>query len=155
VSSRINGRYVLWPSGLREFLTQHNLSHLSPLECLVSRLHDLSPRGEILEADTWPNQASDTCHVLTDFSILQMLKTYLHMAHIPCVHIIPGDIYKPRHFGKLLGSTSPPSDIIVPHHFISSGFGTLGVSILSHFQFSRTLHSRTGPISHHVSSWIG
>jgi hypothetical protein len=61
------------PSGV---LTQCNLSHLSPLECPVSGLHDLSPRGEILEADTWPNQVGDMCHVLTDFSILQMLKTY-------------------------------------------------------------------------------
>jgi hypothetical protein len=42
----------------------------------VSGLHDLSPCGEILEADTWPNQAGDTCHILTDISILQMPKTY-------------------------------------------------------------------------------
>jgi hypothetical protein len=76
VSSGINGRYVLWPSGLRELLTQCNLSHISPLECPVSRLHDLSPRGEILEVDTWPNQVGDMCHILTGFSILQMLKTY-------------------------------------------------------------------------------
>jgi hypothetical protein len=76
VSSGINGRYVLWPLGLRKFSTQCNLSHLSPLECPISGLHDLSPRGEILEAGTLPNQAGATCHVLTDFSILQMLKTY-------------------------------------------------------------------------------
>jgi hypothetical protein len=55
VFSRINGRYVLWPSGLRDFSTQHNLSHISPLECPISRLHNLSPRGEIVEVDTWPN----------------------------------------------------------------------------------------------------
>jgi hypothetical protein len=75
VSSGINGRYVR-PLGLQEFLTQCNLSHISPLECPVSRLHDLSPRGEILEADMWPNWVGDTCHVLTDISILHMLKTY-------------------------------------------------------------------------------
>jgi hypothetical protein len=63
-------------SSLRKILTQRKLSHLSPLECLVSRLHDLSPCGEILEVDMWPNQVCDTCHILTDFSILQMLKTY-------------------------------------------------------------------------------
>jgi hypothetical protein len=63
-------------SGLREFLTQHKLSHLSTLECPISGLHDLSSRGEIMEADTWPNQAGDMCHVLIEFSILHMLKTY-------------------------------------------------------------------------------
>jgi hypothetical protein len=40
--------------GLREFSTQCNLSHISLLECLVSRLHDLSPHGEILEEDMCP-----------------------------------------------------------------------------------------------------
>jgi hypothetical protein len=45
---------------------------------------------------------------------------------------------------EILGSTSPPGDIIVPHHFGSSGFGTSGVSTLAHFQFSQTLISRTG-----------
>jgi hypothetical protein len=76
VSSGINGRYVLRPSGLQEFLTQRNLSHISLLECSVSGLHDLSPHGEILEVDMWPNQAGDTCHVLINFSIFQMLKSY-------------------------------------------------------------------------------
>jgi hypothetical protein len=76
VSSGINGRYVLQPLGLRDFSTQHNPSHLSPLECPISGMHDLSSRGEILEADTWPNQVGDTCHILTDLSILQMLKYY-------------------------------------------------------------------------------
>jgi hypothetical protein len=41
-------------------------------------------------------------------------------------------------------STSPLGDIIVPHHFDSLGFRTLGVSILAHFQFSQTLISQTG-----------
>jgi hypothetical protein len=76
VSFGINGRYVLQPSGLREFSTQHNLSNLSPLECPISGLHDLSPCGEILEVEKWPSQAGATCHVLTNFSTLQILKTY-------------------------------------------------------------------------------
>jgi hypothetical protein len=76
VSFGINGRYALHPSDLQEFLTQCNLSPFSPLECPVSRLYDLSSRGEILEENTWPNQVGDTCHVLTDISIIHMLKTY-------------------------------------------------------------------------------
>jgi hypothetical protein len=76
VSSGINGQYVLRTSDLQEFLTQHNLLHLSPLECLVSRLHNMFPHGKILEVDTWPNQAGDMCHVLTNLSILQMFKSY-------------------------------------------------------------------------------
>jgi hypothetical protein len=89
-------------SGLREFFTQRNLSHISPLECLVFKLHDLSPHGKILEADTWPNQEGDTCHVLTDTPILHMLKNYRQVAHVPCVHIIQGDVRKPHHF-RILG----------------------------------------------------
>jgi hypothetical protein len=76
MSSGINGRYVIRPSSLREFSTQCNLSHISPLECPVSVLQDLSPHGKILEANTWPNQVGATCHILTEFSILQMPKTF-------------------------------------------------------------------------------
>ena len=92
VSSRINGRYVLRPLGLQNFSNQRKLSHISPQECPVSELHNLSPRGEILEVDTWTNQAGAMCHVLTNFSLLQMHKTYWHMAHIP------GDVRNPCHF---------------------------------------------------------
>jgi hypothetical protein len=60
-------------SGLWDFLTQRNLSHISPLECPDSELHDLSPHGEILEADTWTNKEGDTCHVLTNLSILNRM----------------------------------------------------------------------------------
>jgi hypothetical protein len=42
-------QWLICTSGLREFWTQRNLSHPSPLECPVFGLHDLSPRGEILE----------------------------------------------------------------------------------------------------------
>jgi hypothetical protein len=41
------------------------------------------------------------------------------------------------------GSTSPLGDVIVPHHFGSLGIEASGVFKLAHFQFSRTLNSRT------------
>jgi hypothetical protein len=44
---------------------------------------------------------------------------------------------------KILGCTSPPRDIIVPHQFRSLGFGTSKVSTLAHFQLSQTPISRT------------
>jgi hypothetical protein len=76
VSYGINGRYVLLPLGPRYFSTQHKLPHIFPLDCLVSGLHDQLPCGEILEVDMWPNQAGETCHVLTDISILHRFKMH-------------------------------------------------------------------------------
>jgi hypothetical protein len=70
------GEMIDMYSGLWEFSTQRKLPHLFPLECPVSRLHDLSPRGKILEEDTWPNHAGDMCHILTDISILHRFKTH-------------------------------------------------------------------------------
>jgi hypothetical protein len=76
LSSGIIGQYVLQTLGLWDFLTQCKLSHIFPLECPVSGLHDLSPRGAILEVDMWPNQEGDTCHIVTDISILHWFKTH-------------------------------------------------------------------------------
>jgi len=97
-----NGQYVLRPSILWEFSTQCTVSHILPLDCPVSGLHDLSPRGEIIEEDTWSNQESDTCDFLTDISIFHRFKNHSHVQQIPCVHVIPSDVHEPHHF-EILG----------------------------------------------------
>jgi hypothetical protein len=77
---------------------------------------------------------SSTCSKLTDTwctSHVSMSSPVMSASHVTL---------------QILGSTSPLHDIIVPHHFDSSGFGTSRVSTLEHFQFSRTLISRTGQI---------
>jgi hypothetical protein len=71
------------------------------------------------------------------------------MARIPCVYVILGEIHKPCHF-RILGSTSPLGDVIVPHHFDSLGFGTSVFFILAHFQFSQTLNPKLANLSPHV-----
>jgi hypothetical protein len=64
----------LWPSGVLD--STQTVTYFSSWSAQSLELHDLSPRGEILEVDTWPNQAGDTCHVLTDISIFHRFKTH-------------------------------------------------------------------------------
>jgi hypothetical protein len=118
-----------------------------------SRLHDLSPHGEMMEKDTWPNQVGDMCHVLINFSIFQKLKSYWHVAHIPCVHVILGDVCKPHHFrDSRVHNTSrwchrDPSLWL----FELRGFESFQTSTLPFLPNSEFLKSK---IFRHVSSWI-
>ena len=113
----------------------------------------MSPHGEILEVNKWPNQEGAMCHILTDFSTLPMLKNYWHVAHIPCVHIIPGDVHKPCHFrDSKVHITSrwchgAPSLRI----FGLRGFWIFQTSTLPILPNSKFLN---WPICCHVSSWI-
>jgi hypothetical protein len=95
--------HLLWPSW-----PQH--------PCSRGGLH-----GKIIEADTWPTQMGDMCHVLSGISIIQRFLTHWHMAHIPCVHVISSDVSRPRHFWI-------------------SGFSSFHLSIP---RFSQTSNSRT------------
>jgi hypothetical protein len=77
VSSGIDGRYILLafrPSGV--FDPTQPVTYFPFQSAQSSGLHDLSPRGEMMEVDMWPNQAGDMCHVLINFSIFQKLKSY-------------------------------------------------------------------------------